>query len=331
MLRVLAGACVLLSLMGCDPSPREPGRRHARSEPETARAWPPAAQRQIPLWPRGVPDMKGISQPPEAVAVSTAPDRFGGLPVTSVKNVTIPTLTVYPPKGPHSGAALVVFPGGGFQELAIDLEGTEACDWATSKGMTCIVSKYRVPNSDDHYDGACDCHVTPKIRRALQDAQRTIRLVRSRARALGIDPHRIGVMGFSAGGYLVAETSNVFQPAYTPVDAVDQISSRPDFAIAVYPGHIWRGQGWDEDPSLHVTRQTPPTFIVQAWDDEVDGIRQSLIYAHMLEDAGVPAEVHLFAKGGHAFGLRPTGHPVSQWPGLAEAWLRETGMLPRPS
>jgi len=275
--------------------------------------------------------MKGISQPPEAVAVSTAPDRFGGLPVTSVKNVTIPTLTVYPPKGPHSGAALVVFPGGGFQELAIDLEGTEACDWATSKGMTCIVSKYRVPNSDDHYDGACDCHVTPKIRRALQDAQRTIRLVRSRARALGIDPHRIGVMGFSAGGYLVAETSNVFQPAYTPVDAVDQISSRPDFAIAVYPGHIWRGQGWDEDPSLHVTRQTPPTFIVQAWDDEVDGIRQSLIYAHMLEDAGVPAEVHLFAKGGHAFGLRPTGHPVSQWPGLAEAWLRETGMLPRPS
>jgi len=273
--------------------------------------------------------MQGITQPAESVDSSTAPGRFANLPVTGVRNVSEPTMTIYPPRGRNSGAALVVFPGGGFQVLAIDLEGAEVCDWITARGVTCIVSKYRVPNTDDHYDSACRCHITPKIRRALQDAQRTIRLVRSRATSLGIDSHKIGVIGFSAGGYLVVETSNVFEPAYHPVDAIDQVSSRPDFAIAVYPGHIWRGNGWGVDPSLHVTAQTPPTFVLQAWDDEVDGIRQSLIYAHELEDAGVPAEVHLFAKGGHAFGLRPTGHSVDQWPALAERWMEEIGVLPR--
>lgn len=272
--------------------------------------------------------MGGNVQPAESLETSTVPNRFAGLPVTGVKDVSTPTMTVYPPKGRNTGTALVVFPGGGFEELAIDLEGTEVCDWITEKGVTCILSKYRVPKSDDQYDSDCKCHITPKIRRALQDAQRTIRLVRSQAKSLGIKPNQIGVIGFSAGGYLVVETSNVFDLAYTPVDATDQVSSRPDFAIAIYPGHVWRGNGWDMDPSLHVTKKTPQTFILQAWDDEVDGIRQSLIYAHALEDAGVPAEVHLFAKGGHAFGLRPTGHPVSQWPALAEAWMTEIGMLP---
>jgi acetyl esterase/lipase len=321
MLRVLAPAFALLALVACSAQPSKDG--HNKSK-----AWPPADQKEIALWPGDVPDMAGILQPPESIEVGTNPNRFAGLPVTGINNVAVPTMTIYPPKGPNSGAAVVVFPGGGFEKLAIDLEGTEACDWITAKGVTCIVTKYRVPKSDDQYDKDCDCHITPKTRRALQDAQRTIRLVRSQAKALGVDPHKIGVIGFSAGGYLVAETSNVVEAAYKPVDTIDQLSSRPDFAIAIYPGHIWRGNGWDMDPSLHVTKQTPPTFILQAWDDEVDGIRQSLIYAHALEDAGVPAEVHLFAKGGHAFGLRPTGHPVSQWPALAESWMREIGMLP---
>ncbi|MBS0482317.1 MAG: alpha/beta hydrolase [Proteobacteria bacterium] len=304
-----------------------------QAKPEQAKpgAWPPSARHQIAIWPQAVPDMAGITQPAESIEVSRVPDRFGGLPVTGIKNVSVPTMTVFPAKGQNTGAAVVVFPGGGFEELAIDLEGTEVCDWITAKGVTCIVSKYRVPKSDDQYDSDCNCHITPKVRRALQDAQRTIRLVRARASEFGIDPHKIGVIGFSAGGYLVVETSNVLTPAYKPVDAADQISSRPDFAIAIYPGQIWRGNGWNVDPSLHVTRQTPPTFVLQAWDDKVDGIRQSLIYAHALEDAGVPAEVHLFAKGGHAFGLRPTGHPVDQWPGLVEGWLREIGILPRHS
>jgi acetyl esterase/lipase len=322
MLKFMVVVIVSLCLGSCNV-------QSAKTGEQKPKAWPPTEQLQIALWPNGAPDMQGVSQPPESLEVSTNPKRFAGLPVTGVKNVSEPTMTVYRPKGRNTGTALIVFPGGGFEELAIDLEGTEVCDWITAKGVTCIVSKYRVPKSDDQYDSDCDCHITPKIRRALQDAQRTIRLVRSKAKSLGIDPKKIGVIGFSAGGYLVAETSNVFEPAYKPVDAVDQISSRPDFAIAAYPGHIWRGNGWNMDPSLHVTKQTPTTFILQAWDDEVDGIRQSLIYARALEDAGVAAEVHLFAKGGHAFGLRPTGHPVDQWPSLVESWLSEIGMLPR--
>lgn len=322
MIRPLIGTIALLFVASCN-TPESTANGQKRE------AWPPTTQQQIALWPKGAPDMKGIEQPAESVEVATNPKRFAGLPVTGVENVSNPTMTIYPPKGQNSGAAIVVFPGGGFEDLAIDLEGTEICDWLVTMGITCILSKYRVPKSDDQYDSDCDCHITPKIRRALQDAQRTIRLVRSKAQSLGVDPKKIGVIGFSAGGYLVAETSNVFEPAYKPVDAIDKISSRPDFAIAVYPGHIWRGNGWDMDPSLHVTKKTPTTFILQAWDDEVDGIQQSLIYARALEDAGVPTEVHLFAKGGHAFGLRPTGHPVDQWPSLVESWLAEIGMLPR--
>jgi acetyl esterase/lipase len=320
VLRILVVAFAALSLVSCNSS-------QADADGQKRMAWPPTNQQQIALWPNGAPDMHGISQPAESIEVSVNPERFAGLPVTGVENVSNPTMTIYSPKGRNARVAIVVFPGGGFEDLAIDLEGTEICDWLVTKGITCILSKYRVPKSDDQYDSDCDCHITPKIRRALQDAQRTIRLVRSKAKSLGIDPKKIGVIGFSAGGYLVAETSNVFEPAYKPVDSVDQISSRPDFAIAAYPGHIWRGNGWNMDPSLHVTKQTPTTFILQAWDDEVDGIRQSLIYARALEDAGVPAEVHLFAKGGHAFGLRSTGHSVDQWPSLVEAWLREIGVL----
>jgi acetyl esterase/lipase len=320
---ILTFAFALLSIASAAAQP-------VKTDKAKGVAWPPTVQRQIPLWPHGAPDMTGVKQAPEAIDVSVNPKRFAGRPVTGVKNVSEPTMTIYPPKGANAGAAVIVFPGGGFEVLAIDLEGVEVCDWLTAKGITCILSKYRVPKSDDHYDRSCDCHITPKVRHALQDAQRTIRLVRSMAPSLGIDPNKIGVMGFSAGGYLVAETSNKFQLTYTPVDPRDRLSSRPDFAIAIYPGHIWRGRGWDMDPSLHVTKQTPPTFILQAWDDEVDGIRQSLIYARALETAGVSAEMHLFARGGHAFGLRPTGHPVDRWPALLEAWLTDIGIVPKP-
>jgi acetyl esterase/lipase len=221
---------------------------------------------------------------------------------------------------------MVVFPGGGFQLLAMDLEGTEICDWMTAKGITCVLLKYRVPKSNDYWDKDCDCHITPKVPRALQDAQRTIRLVRARAKELNLDPNKIGVIGFSAGGYLVAQTSNIFEPAYKPVDAFDKLSSRPDFAVALYPGHLCRF-GATLDPGIHVTKQTPPTFLLQAWDDPVDDICNSTVYARALDDAGVPAEVHLFAKGGHAFGLRRKEHPVAMWPSLVENWLKENGIL----
>ena len=287
---------------------------------------PPSGLKQISIWPNGAPDMEGVSQPAERVEVTKAPDVVAGHPYTAVYDVTSPTMTVFPHKGRNTGAAMVVFPGGGFKLLAMDLEGTEICDWMTAKGITCVLLKYRVPKSDHYWDKDCHCHITPKVPRALQDAQRTIRLVRAKAKELNLDPNKIGVIGFSAGGYLVAQTSNIFDPTYKPIDAADKLSSRPDFAIALYSGHLCRTSA-TLDPGIHVTKQTPPTFLLQAWDDPVDEICNSTVYARALDNAGVPAEVHLFAKGRHAFGLRRTEHPVSMWPSLVENWLKEIGIL----
>jgi acetyl esterase/lipase len=287
---------------------------------------PPHGLQQLPIWPGSPPDMDEDKLPPEHSETAINPHRFAGLPVTGIYNVSTPTMTIFRAKRPGRSAAVIVFPGGGFQQLAIDLEGTEACDWLTARGITCVLLKYRVPKTDHYWDQGCNCAVTPKHLLALQDAQRTIRLVRAHARSLNLDPRRIGVIGFSAGGYLVAQTSNIFQPAYKPVDAFDLISSRPDFAVALYPGHLCR-VGQVLDPAIHVTRQTPTTFLVQAWNDPTDEICNSTVYARALDSAGVPTEVHLFASGGHAFGLRPTKTPVDIWPMLLERWLREIAVL----
>jgi acetyl esterase/lipase len=287
---------------------------------------PPSGLEQIAIWPNGAPDMANVSQPAERVEVTKAPDVVAGHPYTAVYDVASPTITVFQPKGRNTGASMVVFPGGGFKLLAMDLEGTEICDWMTAKGITCVLLKYRVPKSNHYWDKDCSCHITPKVPRALQDAQRTIRLVRARANDLNLDRNKIGVIGFSAGGYLVAQASNIFEPTYKPVDAADKLSSRPDFAVALYPGHLCRS-GATLDPGIHVTKQTPPTFLLQAWDDPVDDICNSNVYARALDAAGVPAEVHLFARGGHAFGLRRTEHPVTMWPSLVENWLKEIGIL----
>jgi acetyl esterase/lipase len=289
--------------------------------PAQAETWQPSSgQVQVPIWPGAVPDATAA---PKAESVGPE-DGHGGW--IRASDVSQPTMTVYAPKGRNTGAAMVVFPGGGFKVLAMDLEGTEICDWLTARGITCVLLKYRVPNGNHHWDEKCQCHITPKVPRALQDAQRTIKLVRSRAKELNLDPNKIGVIGFSAGGYLVAQTSNIFTLTYKPVDAVDKLSSRPDFAVALYPGHLCRAGG-KLDPGIRVTGKTPPTFLLQAWDDPVDPICNSTLYAGALDRAGVPAEVHLFAKGGHAFGLRDKEHPVSSWPSLVESWLKEIGIL----
>lgn len=289
--------------------------------------WQPAAgQTQYPIWPGNPPDGTYKPQPPERLKIYDDPPAPGGRS-EAVLDIAIPTMTVIRPKGPANGTAVVVFPGGGFQMVFIDLEGTEICRWLVAKGVTCIVSKYRAPGGNNFWDGELKREITPKIPRALQDAQRTIRLVRSRATEFGIDPHRIGVMGFSAGGYLVAQTSNVLAPTYKPVDAIDRISSRPDFAVALYPGHICRNDGKTFDPTLPVTKAAPPTFIAQAWDDPVDPVCNSLMYAAALDKAGVSVEIHLFAKGGHAFGLRKKDQPVGAWPLLVERWMKQIGML----
>ena len=286
---------------------------------------PTAGHTQIPLWPGTVPDARPIPGP-EYVKEGTS--LIGGKTVIAISNVSQPTMTVYAPQGSNTGAAVVVFPGGGFQILAMDLEGTEFCDWLTSRGITCVLLKYRVPS--EPYRWQCDCrpHNLEVSVQALEDAQRALRLVRFNAAQWNIDPHKVGVLGTSAGGYLVAETSTLYKRRlYAPVDAADKESSRPDFALAIYPGHLTT-----DDVRLNrnvpVTHETPPTFLLQAEDDYTDGVNQALVYYTALKNADVPAEMHLYAHGGHAFGLRPTSDPITHWPALAEAWMGTLGMIP---
>jgi acetyl esterase/lipase len=297
-----------------------------------AKVWEPSGgHRQIPIWPGTPPD----PQPPPGPEYSLTRQK-GGRAVVGVFNVSRPTMTIYAPSGKSTGAAVVVFPGGGFVGLAITGEGTDACRWLTSIGITCVLLKYRVPSAP--YDWHCKCR--PNDRElslpSLQDAQRTIRLVRLHAAHWHIDPNRIGVLGFSAGGYLVAEVSTNFKRSlYGPVGTADEESARPDFAMAIYPGHLAndRNLASDEDTlnrNVPVSRATPPTFLVQAEDDSVDGVKQSLVYYMALARARVPAELHLYAKGGHGFGLTPSNLPITHWPQLAEAWWRGIGVIPKP-
>lgn len=289
-----------------------------------AKVWQPSAgHMQIPIWPGTPPDAKPMPGPE---STKTGTKLIGGKTVTGVYNVSRPTMTVYAPKEKNTGAAVVVLPGGGFAGLAMDLEGTDACHWLTSIGVTCVLLKYRVPSLP--YDWHCDCRPDDFVLSApsLEDTQRTIRLVRLHAARWGINPHKVGVLGFSAGGYIAAEATTDFGlHLYKPVDAAAKESARPDFALLIYPGHL----AMDKDvlnPHVAVSRETSPTFLVQAEDDYVDGVNQSLVYYTALVKARVPAEMHIYAKGGHAFGLRPTNLPITRWPKLAESWLRRIGV-----
>ena len=294
-------------------------------------AWQPSpGHMQLPIWPGVIPGARPATGPEVSGTVVDAAGRprlVGGRPWIYVDKVSRPTMTVYSPVGSNTGAAVIVFPGGGYNILAIDLEGTEVCDWLTSKGVTCVLLKYRVPSLP--YDWHCKCRpndlATSTL--ALEDAQRTMGLVRLHAAEWHINPHKIGVLGFSAGGYLVAEISTAFQRRlYAPRDAADKESCRPDFAVAVYPGHLRAGKAYGLNANVPVTRQTPPTFLVQAEDDNIDGVDQSVAYYVALKKAGVPVEMHLYAQGGHAFGLRRTELPITGWAELVETWLQTIGM-----
>ncbi|MBK6779173.1 MAG: alpha/beta hydrolase [Gemmatimonadetes bacterium] len=287
-------------------------------------AWQPRpGLTEMPLWPGTAPGARPLEKPEIAGTVIDAagrPKPVAGKPWVYVDRVSRPTLTVYPPRGTNSGAAVVVFPGGGYNVLAIDLEGTEACDWLTSRGITCVLLKYRVP-----------CVKTGPYREclaALQDAQRALGLVRLHAQEWHIDPRKVGVLGFSAGGHMVAALSTHFaKRLYPAVDAADTLSCRPDFAVALYPGHLAiRERGFALNPEIRVTSETPPTFLLHAEDDPVDPVENSLVYYSALRKAGVPAELHVYVKGGHAFGLRRTASPITAWPELVEAWLGAMGV-----
>ena len=314
-----------------------------------APGWQPSpGHTQVPIWPGAAPDPQPVKGQ-EKVETSGNDFLVGGRPAVSISNVTRPTMTVYSPKANNTGVAVVVFPGGGYQVLAIDLEGSEVCDWLIAKGITCVLSKYRVTDAGPYPKSG----PYPESPMALEDAQRTVGLVRFHAAEWHIDPHKIGVLGFSAGGHLSVAMSVHFEKRlYPPVDAADRVSCRPDFAVVLYPGHLSRSAAeWDVkagttkvvlpprdrlstadknlglNPDIHVTAQTPPTFLLQAENDHVDSVYDSLSYYIALQKAGVPAEMHLYAQGGHAFGLRRTKFPITAWPDLVETWLGTLGML----
>ncbi|HUE43119.1 MAG TPA: alpha/beta hydrolase [Candidatus Sulfotelmatobacter sp.] len=285
-------------------------------------AWQPTpGHTQIPIWPKGVPGPH-LNPLPEVDTTTSKDNLIAGKPVIRLGNVSTPTITVYQPAAKNTGAAVVVFPGGAYRILAIDLEGTEVCDWLTSNGIACILLKYRVPDSGPY----------PKSSAALQDAQRAVGLVRSHADEWHIDPRRIGVLGFSAGAHLAAALSTHFdQRLYDAVDVADDLSCRPDFAVIAYPGYLAIAeQNFAPNSEIHPTEKTPPSFIVQAEDDTVH-VENATIYFLALKNAKVPAELHIYAQGGHGYGLRPTNLPVTHWPKLVETWLHTIQMLEVPA
>ena len=281
---------------------------------------------QIPIWPGPVPDSGLVT------GTETYNDGM-------VKNVSNPTITLYSPTGKNTGTAIIVFPGGGYNKLAIELEGSEICEWLASVGVTGILLKYRVPASGPHYDKDCDCQKDPIKPLALQDAQRALGLIRYRAKELNIGPNKIGVMGFSAGGHLVADVStNYRNRVYTIMDEVDKISCKPNFGIVMFPGHMTfhSSKPYELNRTLPVDFNTPPMFILQAGNDAVDSIQNSLVYYIALKKAGVPAEYHVYAEGGHAFGLNKSAQkipdweklPIADWEKLVERWLQTIKMTP---
>lgn len=281
--------------------------------------WPPSpGHTTLEIWPHGAPGAPA-NPAPEGDTTTAKDHVVAGKRVIRIGNVSEPTLTLYTPTGKSTGAAVVVFPGGAYHILAIDLEGTEVCDWLNSAGIMCVLLKYRVPDTGPY----------PKSAVALQDAQRALGIVRSHAEEWHIDAHRIGVLGFSAGGHLAAALSTHFDKRiYDPIDAADELSCRPDFAVIIYPGYLAIAeQNFAPNADIHVTEQTPPTFLAQAEDDPVH-VENSVVYFMALKNAKVPAEMHIYTQGGHGYGLRRTELPITGWPLLVETWLHTIKILP---
>jgi acetyl esterase/lipase len=295
-LAALAALCLLVPALAADPP------------------------RVLPLWPGQPP---GETAPIGEERDVTKPEdhQVAGRRLIRLGNVSTPTLTLFrPPKEKDTGAAVVIAPGGGYRILALDLEGEEVAEWLTTIGVTGIVLKYRVPRRPGQPTEGAPAG-------ALQDAQRAVSLVRSRAAEWGLDPKRIGMLGFSAGGHLTATTGlNSDRRAYEPVDDADRVSCRPDFLVLVYPAYLAKDGALAQE--IGVSKGSPPTFLVHAGNDPISSENSALLYL-ALKRAGVPAELHIYPAGGHGYGLRPTAQPVTSWPKRCEDWLRDTGLLKR--
>ncbi len=266
----------------------------------------------VDLWP-GKPPGETQVLPPEADQTKPEDRLIAGRRIIKLGNVSTPQLAIYrPAKEKDSGAAVVICPGGGHHILAYDLEGTEVAEWLNGIGVTGIVLKYRVPFRDP----------SKRWLAAVQDGQRAMSLVRSKAKELQLDAKRIGMLGFSAGGQVTALVSQWDERQYEPVDAADKTSSRPDFAILIYPGGLVDNATGKLHDHVKVSKNSPPLFFVHAWDDNVS-VLNSLLLAAELKSLGKDAEVHAYARGGHGYGLRRVeSQPVTEWPKVCEDWMR---------
>jgi acetyl esterase/lipase len=265
------------------------------------------------VWP-GRPPGETKELPPEVDTTKETDGKVAGKRVARIGNVSTPTLEVFKPDPAiDTGAAVIVCPGGGHYILAYDLEGTEVAAWLNRIGVTAIVLKYRVPFRDEKL----------RWKAAVQDAQRSVRLARAHAEDWKLDPKRIGMLGFSAGGQVAALTAGRHaNDDYDKLDKVDELSSRPDFSVLIYSGGLTNEDHTALREEVVVDKTTPPSFLVHTYDDGVTPL-SSLLYAAALKRAGVGAELHMYAAGGHGYGLRETDLPVTKWPAACEAWLRQ--------
>lgn len=269
---------------------------------------------EIELWGEKVP---GLAEGEKPEIVSNEDERIG----EKVTKVTRPMISIYqPPKDKNNGAAVVICPGGGYHILAYDLEGTEVARWLNQIGVTGIVLHYRVPRSKER----------PKHELPLMDLQRAIRVVRSQASKFSIDPKRIGVLGFSAGGHLAAMGSTHYKKSdYEATDKTDSLSCRPDFSVLVYPAYLNKKDTTELNPELVIDSKSPPAILIHTGDDGVSSLG-SVAYYTALKKAGVSSELHIFPKGGHGYGLRPSHNAVSTWPKLVAGWMNSNGWLKNP-
>ncbi|HKI36734.1 MAG TPA: alpha/beta hydrolase [Gemmataceae bacterium] len=279
----------------------------------------------IDVWPGKLADDDAAKIGDEKfieLKVGGKPYEVGGKPTKWLTNVTKPTLTIYPPaKDKDTGAAMLICPGGGYHNLGWDVEGEEVAEWLNSIGVTGIILKYRCPRRPGDVKGE------PPIG-PLKDAQRAVSLVRSKAREWGLDPKRIGMIGFSAGGHLVGATATNFgKRSYEPIDDVDKISCRPDFGIMLYSGYFKVKDKEELSPTIRVAADAPPLFLVHATDDPISEVDHSVITYLAMKRGGVSAELHVYATGGHGFAVRKVDHPCSAWTRSCIDWLRSRGML----
>ena len=311
---------LVIIIVSCDQN-----RQKTQQQNTQGKISPPSKEhKEIPIWTKSIPNADLIN------GTETYNDGM-------VINVSNPTISIYSPTDSNTGTAIIVFPGGGYNKLAIDLEGSQICEWLASIGITGILLKYRVPASGPHYDKDCDCEKDPLKPLALQDAQRAMGIVRFRSKEWNIDPNKIGVMGFSAGGHLVADVStNYKKRTYFEIDEIDKVSCKPNFGIAMYPGHMTfhTYKPYELNKTLPVDSNTPPMFLLQAGNDNIDSIQNSLVYYIALKKAGVHAEYHVYSEGGHAFGLNESAQkipnwselPIADWEKLVERWLKTIKM-----